>query len=144
VRIVLDTSILVRAHESASGPARELLLRIIESDHVLVISNEILHELARVLRYPRMIALHGLSEGRIYDYIAMLRAASEIVRTDPLLITPVRDVNDTIVMQTAIIGDAEVLCTKDEDFFEPPAQPFLQRAGVEVLDDLALLRRLRS
>lgn len=144
MRIVLDTSILVRAHESASGPARELLLRIIESDHVLVISNEILHELARVLRYPRMIALHGLSEGRIYDYIAMLRAASEIVRTDPLLITPVRDVNDTIVMQTAIIGDAEVLCTKDEDFFEPPAQPFLQRAGVEVLDDLALLRRLRS
>lgn len=144
MRIVLDTSILVRAHEGASGPARELLLRIIESDHMLVISHEILHELARVLRYPRMIALHGLSEGRIYDYIALLQSASEIVRADPLLITPIRDVNDTIVMQTAIIGDADVLCTKDEDFFEPPAQPFLNRAGIEVLDDLALLRRLRS
>ena len=68
MRVVLDTSILVRAHEGATGPARELLLRIVESDHVLVISDEILHELARVLRYPRMIALHGLSEGRIYDY----------------------------------------------------------------------------
>ena len=144
MRVVLDTSILVRAHEGATGPARELLLRIVESDHVLVISDEILHELARVLRYPRMIALHGLSEGRIYDYVALLRMASEIVRTDPLLITPVRDVNDTIVMQTAIIGDADVLCTKDNDYFEPPAQPFLQRAGIEVLDDLALLRRLRS
>lgn len=74
----------------------------------------------------------------------MLRAASEIVRTDPLFITPIRDVNDMIVMQTAIIGDAEVLCTKDEDFFKPPAPPLLQGAGIEILDDLALLRRLRS
>jgi len=144
VRIVIDTSVLVRAHEGANGPARELLLRILESDHSLILSNEILYELARVLRYPRMIAMHGLSEGRIYEYIALLRAVSEIVSTDPLLITPVRDVNDVIVMQTAIIGGAEVLCTKDEDFFEPPAHPFLQRTGIEVLDDLALLRRLRS
>ncbi len=144
MRIVIDTSVLVRAHEGANGPARELLLRILESDHSLILSNEILYELARVLRYPRMIAMHGLSEGRIYEYIALLRAVSEIVSTDPLLITPVRDVNDVIVMQTAIIGGAEVLCTKDEDFFEPPAHPFLQRTGIEVLDDLALLRRLRS
>jgi putative PIN family toxin of toxin-antitoxin system len=144
VRIVLDTSILVRAHDGADGPARELLMRIIESDHVIVISDEILHELAKVLRYPRMLAMHRLSEGRIYEFIAMLRTASEMVRTDPLLITPVRDINDTIVMQTAIIGDADVLCTKDQDFFDPPAKPFLQKAGIEVLDDLALLNRLRS
>ncbi len=144
MRIVLDTSILVRAHEGASGPARELLIRIIESDHVLVISEEILYELAKVLRYPRMLAAHGISEARIYDYIALLRAASEIVRTDPLLIAPVRDINDIVVMQTAIIGEAEVLCAKDEDFFQPPAHPFLQKAGIEVLDDVSLLGRLRS
>lgn len=144
MRIVLDTSILVRAHEGASGPARELLLRVIESGHTLVTSDEILFELAKVLRYPRMLALHGLSEGRIYDYIMLLRSASSLTRVDPLLITPVRDINDTIVMQTAIIGDADVLCTKDQDFFEPPAQPFLSRAGVEVVDDASLLKRLRS
>jgi putative PIN family toxin of toxin-antitoxin system len=109
-----------------------------------VISDEILHELAKVLRYPRMMAMHGLSEGRIYNFIAMLRTASEMVRADPLLITPVRDINDAIVMQTAIIGDADVLCTKDQDFFDPPAKPFLQSAGIEVLDDLVLLHRLRS
>lgn len=144
MRIVLDTSILVRAHEGASGPARELLLRVIESDHTLVTSDEILFELAKVLRYPRMVALHGLSEGRIYDYIMLLRSASSLTRVDPLLITPVRDINDTVVMQTAIIGDADVLCTKDQDFFEPPAQPFLSKAGVEVVDDVSLLKRLRS
>lgn len=145
MRIVLDTSILVRAHQAANGPAREVLLRIVESDHhVLITSDEILYELAKVLRYPRMVALHGLSEDRIYDYISLLRSASETIRLDPLLITPVRDANDTAVMQTVLIGEADFLCTKDEDFFQPPAAPFLQRAAVTVLDDIALLHRLRS
>jgi putative PIN family toxin of toxin-antitoxin system len=144
VRIVLDTAILVRAHDGAKGLARDLLLRVIESDHVLLISDEMLYELAKVLRYPRMLALHGLSEGRIYDYIGFLREAAEIVHPNPLLITPIRDMNDTVVMQTAIIGEAEVLCTRDQDFFDPPAEPFLRKAGITVLDDIALMHRLRS
>jgi putative PIN family toxin of toxin-antitoxin system len=144
VRIVLDTAILVRAHAGAKGLARDLLLRIIESDHVLLISDPMLYELAKVLRYPRMLALHSLSEGRIYDYIGFLREAAEIVHPNPLLITPIRDVNDTVVMQTAIIGEAEVLCTRDQDFFGPPAEPFLRRAGIAVLDDIALMQRLRT
>lgn len=123
--------------------ARDLLLRLIESDHVLLISDAMLYELAKVLRYPRMLALHGLSEGRIYDYIGFLRRTTEVIRPNPLLVTPIRDINDTVVMQTAIIGEADVLCTRDQDFFEPPAEPFLRRAGIAVLDDIALMQRLR-
>lgn len=144
MRIVLDTSILVRAHEGATGLGRELLLSLVESDHVLLISDEMLYELAKVLRYPRMLALYGLSEGRIFHYVGFLREAAEIIRPNPLLVTPIRDVNDTVVIQTAIIGEANVICTRDQDFFEPPAEPFLQRAGIEILDDIELMQRLRS
>ena len=122
MRILLDTTILVRTPDGATGPAREVLLRIVESDHALLISDEMLHELAKVLRYPRMLALHRLPEGRIYDYIGYLREASDVVRLDPMLIAPIRDVHDMPVMQTAIIGEADVLCTKDQDFFDSPAQ----------------------
>lgn len=66
-----------------------------------------------------------------------------MVIPDPLLVTPIRDVNDTIVMQTAVIGEADFLCTRDRDFFEPPAGAFLAKAGVTVLDDGSLIRRLR-
>ena len=90
------------------------------------------------------MALHGLSEGRIYNYIGLLRQAAELVHLNPLLVTPIRDFNDTVVMQTAIIGEADVLCTRDQDFFEPPAEPFLRRAGVAVLDAVGLMHRLRS
>jgi putative PIN family toxin of toxin-antitoxin system len=144
VRIVLDTAILVRGHDGSSGLARDLLLHIVESDHILLLSNEMLYELAKVLRYPRMLALHGLSENRIYDYVGFLGEAAEIVTLNPLLITPIRDINDTVVMQTAVIGEADVLCTRDRGFFESPAEPFLNRAGIGVLDDVSLIQRLRS
>jgi uncharacterized protein len=144
VRIILDTAILVRGHGGAKGLARNLLIGIVEFDHILLLSNEMLYELARVLRYPRMLALHGLSEKRIYDYVGFLREAAEIVVPNPLLVTPIRDVNDAVVMQTAVIGEADVLCTRDRDFFEPPAAEFLKKAGIAVLDDISLMHRLHS
>jgi hypothetical protein len=44
----------------SQGLARDLPIGIVESDHVLLLSNEMLYELARVLRYPRTRLLHGL------------------------------------------------------------------------------------
>jgi predicted nucleic acid-binding protein len=73
VCIVLDTAILVRGQGSAKGLARDLLIRIVESDHVLLISDGMLCELTRVLRYPRMLALYGISEKRVYDFVGFLR-----------------------------------------------------------------------
>lgn len=65
MRILLDTAILVRGHGGSKGLARDLLIGIVESDHILLLSNEMLFELAKVLRYPHMMELHGLSEERI-------------------------------------------------------------------------------
>jgi putative PIN family toxin of toxin-antitoxin system len=144
VKIVLDTTILVRAHERSHGLARELLLNVVGSNHALLLSNEMLHELARVLRYPRLQAFYGLTENLVFDYVNFLRRASEIVDLNPLVAAPIRDVNDIIVMQTAIIGEAEVLCTTDNDFFDEPAREYLDKLGIVVLDDISLLHRLRS
>jgi predicted nucleic acid-binding protein len=62
VKIVLDTTILVRANEHSHGLARELLIAIVDSRHTLLLSNEMLSELARVLRYPRLQAFYDLPE----------------------------------------------------------------------------------
>lgn len=144
MKIAIDTSVLVRANENSNGVARHLILEIIESRHSLVISNEMLHELARVLRYPRLQAFYGLSEEAVYDYVGFLRQSSEIVTLSPLVPAPIRDVNDIVVMQTAIIGEADILCTNDDDFFEEPASGYLAGLGIAVLDDVALIRRLRQ
>ena len=144
MRIVVDTTILVRATEASHGPARELLLRIIEDQHTIVLSNEMLFELARVLRYPRLLQLYGLTENRVYGFIALLREAAEVVPLSPLLVVPMRDINDIVVAQTAIVGEADVLCTRDKDFYELDIVRFMHDAGVTILDEIALLQRLRS
>jgi len=143
VRIVLDTAILVRATEKSHGPAREVLHSVIVG-HTLLLSNELLVEVARVLRYPRLQRFYKLSEASVYEFVRCLREAAEIVALSPLLIMPIRDVNDIIVLQTAIIGEADVLCTTDEAFYAPPASEFLKRAGIVVADDISLLQQLRS
>ena len=144
MKIVLDTTILVRANESSQGLARQLLMKIVESEHTLLLSNEMLHELARVLRYPRLQAFYGLSENLVFNYVNFLRQSSEIVTLNPLVMAPIRDINDIIVMQTAIIGEVDVLCTTDEDFFADPAREYLSRMGITVLSDVSLMHRLRS
>ena len=144
MKIVLDTTILVRSNEHSRGLARELMLNIIGGEHTLLISNEMLHELARVLRYPRLQAFYGLSEDLVFDYVNFLRQSAEIVTLDPLVAAPIRDVNDIVVMQTAIIGEADILCTKDEDFFENPAYEYLSKMGIAVVDDVDLIHLLRS
>lgn len=144
MKIVLDTTVLVRANERTHGLARELLLLVVEGKHTLLLSNEMLHELARVLRYPRLQLLYDLPESLVFDYVRFLRQVSEIVELNPLVTAPIRDVNDIIVMQTAIIGEAEILCTTDDDFFEEPASGYLKKLGIAVLDDISLVHRLRT
>jgi predicted nucleic acid-binding protein len=79
----------------------------------------------------------------VYNYVAFLRESSEIVSLSPLVAAPICDVNDVIVMQTAIIGEADILCTNDDDFFEEPTSEYLTGLGIAVLDDVGLMRRLR-
>jgi putative PIN family toxin of toxin-antitoxin system len=144
VRIVLDSNILVRAFVSSQGVARDLLLAILAGDHTLILSDEILFEVARVLRYPRLMAVHGENEETIYDFTGWLRNVAEIVALDPLTHAPIRDHNDIFVLQTALSGEADALCSADRDFFEPPASIFLASCGIEVLTDAQLMRKLNG
>jgi len=142
VRIVLDSNILVRSFVRSHGLAHELLLATLASEHSLILSSEMLVEVARVLRYPRLVAVHGESEEAIYNFTVWLRDAAEVIALNPLTTAPIRDRNDIFVLQTALSGEADVLCTGDRDFFEPPASIFLASIGIAVLTDAQLMRRL--
>jgi putative PIN family toxin of toxin-antitoxin system len=132
----------VRAFTSSHGLAHELLLAILAGDNTLILSNEMLFEVARVLRYPRLMAVHGQTEEAIYDFTCWLRNAADIVALNRLESTPIRDRNDIFVLQTALSGEADVICTSDRDFFEPPASIFLASVGIAVFKDEQLIRIL--
>ena len=60
--VTFDTSILVRATKRSDGPARKVINALaLNPDHVIALSPFILGEVGKVLSYPRMQALYGLT-----------------------------------------------------------------------------------
>ena len=143
MRVTPDTGILVRMNVRATGPARRLLDVILDGPHELVLSEFLLKETARVLRYPRMQAVYKLTENDISEHIGVLRARSDLV--DPVVHAPVvlADPNDDPVVYTAVAGGADVLCTMDRDFYSPQVISFCRDSGIEIMNDVELLQRLR-
>ena len=80
MRITPDTGILVRMNVRTSGPARRLLDVILDGPHDLILSEFLLNEMARVLRYPRMQDLYKLTEEDILEHVELLRARSDHMR----------------------------------------------------------------
>ena len=144
MRVVLDANILVRANEKSSGLARALLIELISRGHIVLTSAEILIELARALRYARVQALFRLSEEQIYEYVQFLKSVCEIVPDDIGGNVPVRDAADAPVLRAAILGEADFICTLDSDFYATETTAFCSMMGITVVDDIALMRQLRS
>lgn len=146
MRIVLDTNILVRANPKVppQGLARDLLLTIVSGAHSLVLSPAILIEVQRVLKYPRVQACWPLAPEAISQYIAFLEAASILVEIPPAFPPLViADPNDDPILQTAVVGRADVLCSRDEHFRHKIVEEFCRTHGIRILDDILLMQELR-
>jgi len=145
MRVVLDTNILARPSFSATGPAADLLDRLQTAEHLLIVSEFIVSELHRVLRYPRLMALHGFNDAAISRYIADIEAASLFVDVRANDVFPVigHDPDDDPVIATAVVGKADVLCSLDRHLHRPEVRDHCLRFGIQVLTDLELLRELR-
>jgi len=143
MRITLDSNILVRAVVSPTGPAQRLL-SVIRSrpDHILVLSSHILEEVKRVLVYPRLQSRYHLTAEEIQRYAELLEQAAVLVDPTPPGPVVLTDPDDDPVLYTAVQGKAEVLCTRNHDFFEPSVVAFCSELGIAVMDDVQLLRLL--
>ena len=100
-------------------------------------------EVDRVLRYPHVRDRWPLKESSIRSYLSLLEAAAFMV--DLPLSTPiiVKDPDDDPILQTAIMGQADVLCSRDEIFASLPAKEACRIHDIRVLDDIALRHELR-
>ena len=145
VRIVLDANILVRADPRTSphGLASALIKKVVRGPSTLIVSTPLLDELGRVLRYPRLQARWALSDADIDSYLHFLKEAASFVELDECWAAVPEDPDDDPIVQTAIIGRAEVLCTRDPHFFHPLAQEYCRAYGIRVVDDLTLMDELR-
>lgn len=145
MKIVLDNNVLVRAAASPVGPAGALLPLIVPP-HFLVFSSDSFRELSEVLCYEHVRKLHGLSDEGIGDFLHGIQRAALVVSLPderPPRVVP-DDQDDDYVVATSLEAKADVLCTRDRHFFHPDVLAYCRTHGVEVMDDLTLLARLRA
>jgi putative PIN family toxin of toxin-antitoxin system len=144
MRLVLDTNVLARVVISPQGPAAELFDRI-RVAHVLVSSSAMLVELSQVLRYDRVRRLHRLNDQEIGEFVRDVEAGSTVVPLPadvPAIVRADRD--DDVVVATAILGEADAICTRNRHLYALDVVTYLQRWSIEVIDDLELLTLLRN
>ncbi len=55
----------------------------------------------------------------------------------------VSDPDDDPIVQTAVLGRADILCTRDEAFHHPLVETYCHKHGIRVLRDTNLMQELR-
>jgi putative PIN family toxin of toxin-antitoxin system len=127
-----------------SGLARELLLAVVVAPHTLILSPAILAEVDRVLRYPHVHARWPLTDDTIRHYLELLEEVAVVVDLPEEIPAVVSDPDDDPILQTAILGAAEVLCSRDVAFLAAPVEALCRAHGIRVLDDIVLRQELRA
>lgn len=144
MRVCVDTNVLVRAASRPGSPAEEVVRRILFADeHALVVSSHILTELERVLRYPRVIRRTKATEAQLETFCALLTGIAEVVELSNHADAVATDPDDDIVVQTAVVAKADVICTRDRHIRNPEVISYCSKLSIRILDDLELLLLLR-
>lgn len=111
---------------------------------MLVLSPAILAEAGRVLHYSHVQERWPLSEEAIWTYLTLLEEAAFMVALPSEIPSIISDPDDDPILQTAIVGRADVLCSRDIAFQEAAVEKVCSAHGIRVLDDVALMRELRK
>ena len=82
MKAVLDANVFVSALISLRGAPRQIIDRWRAEAFELLTSEAILQEIGHVLRYPKIAALHRLSEPQLMEFLALLREESHIVNAN--------------------------------------------------------------
>ena len=122
IRAVFDTNVLISYLLSHRPPIATLIdVYVAQEEIVPVTALELLEELDRVLRYPKLQRYYT-DEQRMH-FVALLMALSEMVELPERIPRICRDPDDDRFIACAVAGDVDVVVSGDEDLL------VLNRAG---------------
>ena len=140
IKAVLDANVIISALLNPKGsPA--FILEYLRLDHFkLVVSKEILHEIERVLKYPKLVKSHRLSTNQIrklLDFIEIISISVDLSRHKREKVV-LRDLSDIIYLRTAELGEVDYLVSGDQDLLSLEKYSFipviLPRHFLDILD----------
>jgi putative PIN family toxin of toxin-antitoxin system len=143
MRVLLDTNVLVRAAAKARGPAREVFLTLLDPQHTIIASEFLLDELRRVLEYPRVQRVHGLSVAESEQFVRDVAAAAQVIAVPASLPFQVpHDPDDDPIIAAAVYGRVDVLCTRDRHLRRQEVVDYCAQFNIRIRTDTELLAEL--
>jgi len=140
VRVVLDTSVLVAAVRSAKGASNALLRAALNHQVQILISTALTLEYEAVLLRPEHLHAGANSPEGMMNLLNALCEKGEKVRIFWQWRPQLLDSNDEMVLETAINGRANAICTFNEADFRNAAQRF----GLRILSPGQVLMEMRK
>jgi putative PIN family toxin of toxin-antitoxin system len=142
--IAVDTNIWVSAFLTPQGyPAR--IRRYWQANRFGVVSClELLTELAQVLTRPKLQSKYGYSAGEVTVYLRSVAELANIVKITGTL-NLCRDSDDDMLIETAIMGNATHIISRDEDITrDANVVHYLEERGIQALTINRFLRELEK
>jgi putative PIN family toxin of toxin-antitoxin system len=143
MRAVVDTNVWVRAFLNAAGSAGRVATALLEGSFTLVTSEPLLEELADVLTRPRVRRKHGRDDALIAAFVTALREGGELVLPAGT-VQVCRDPDDNVLIETAQLGETDVLVSEDQDLHAIEVREHLAAAKIRVLTVAAFLAVVES
>ena len=111
MRVMLDTNILISAFIFKSKKMNELIYKL-SKNHKIIICSYIIEELQELMENKFKASLQELDDF-LEDFPFELVYSPKSVK-DKLF--EIRDINDYIILHTAIVEDVDIFITGDKDF----------------------------
>ena len=142
MRLVLDTAVMVAAIRSDAGASRWLLRAALERRRglTLLVSVPLLIEYEAVMTRAEHLNASGLSTVDVRALLDAVAAVAEPVRLAYLWRPTLPDVNDDMVLEAAVNGQAYGIVTFNLSDFSSPAKQF----GIEVMRSGEAMKQLEQ
>lgn len=115
IRAVLDANVFVSAVLSPTGSPAKILSAWRQAEQLeLVLSEAILKEIGRVLRYPRIARRHRWSEAQIQVFMEDLARLGILTPGARPLTVIAEDPPDNRYIECAVEGEAEYIVSGDQ------------------------------
>jgi uncharacterized protein len=141
VRVVLDTNIPVSALWSASGVPAQVVAAYRAGRFSLVTSEPILEELAEVLGRAKFRD-RGITPDQIRALLDLLRRGAEVLQI-PGTLQVCSDPKDDKFVETAVLGQVDLLVSGDKHLHEPAVVAHLATAQIDVIRPADFVRTLQ-
>jgi uncharacterized protein len=132
-RVFVDTNIRVSAFIHARGHPAAVLAAFLDGRFVPVVSQPFLDELQSVLQRGRIRRRLQFTDEATQAVLDQLQAVAIFTMPDGVL-RICRDPRDDILLETAILGKADYIVSRDDDMKRDLAViAYLRERGIEVL-----------